>query len=397
MFSVLRNRDYLLYWIGAAVSFTGSHLQGTVQGWYVFSLTGGSFAVGLVSFFGQLPMTLTLLGGAVADRVHKKRLLITTQSVMMATAFLLGFLVARNLAGVWTIAVIALIGGVAGAFDSPARHSLAVHLVGKESLGNAIGMNSAAFNTARIVGPALAGALLARIGPAWCFYINGLSFVAVIAALAMIRSDTSSSAECDTALLADLTAGVRYIRKSRTLLPLVLMPGITSLFVFPYQTIMPEFAARVLGVKASGYGALMAMVGVGALIGALRMANAKHTDGRGRTILGAGFGCSIVLLTLAMCRSYALSLGLLMALGAMNVTYNATVNTTLQTLADDRFRARVVGAYVFVFLGISPIGNLAAGALARGFGPRFPLAVGGIGMGVMMLWLALTRPAIRNL
>ncbi|MDO8684800.1 MAG: MFS transporter [Armatimonadota bacterium] len=397
MFSALRNRDYRLYWGGTVISWIGSHIQFAAQGWYVYQLTGGSFEVGVVGFFGQLPMLLTLLGGVVADRINKRKLLIVVQTIFMLNAFLLGFLVAKGLAGVWTIAVFAFCAGIAGSFETPARHALPIHLVGKADLMNAIALNSAAFNVARILGPALAGLLLAHIGVAWCFIFNGVSYIAVIAALFMIRSDTSPALDGSNPIWEDLIAGIRYVYKHPVLRTLVLMGGVQSLFVMQYLTLLPELASEVLKVKATGYGALTSCVGVGALLGALRLAGDKRGNGRGKALLIAGAINSIALIMLSISKIYALSAFLFLMVGIASVTYNQTINTLVQTISDHKFRARAVSAFIFVFLGMAPVGNLLAGSLAKSFGVTVPLVAGGVGVAAIMTLVALTQPEVRNL
>ncbi|MDO8588610.1 MAG: MFS transporter [Armatimonadota bacterium] len=397
MLNVLRNRDYRLYWTGTLVSWVGTHLQGAAQAWYIYQITEKTFYVGLVGFFGQLPMVLTLLGGVVADRVDKRRLLLIAQSGLMVIAFVLGALVDAHLAGVWTIAVLAMLAGMMSAFETPARHSLPAHLVGKKLLIQAIPLTSAAFNVARILGPAIAGALVSHVGVAKCFYANGFSFIAVIVALAMIRSDTSPACNGDNPIWADFWAGMGYIYRHPTIRPLVLMSGIPSLLVLPYLTLMPELASKVLGLKATGYGSLMSSVGIGAALGAFRLAGDTRGKGRGKMLLLAGMSSALVMLALSFSRSYPLSVVLFMLLGASNVTYNQTINTLVQTLADNEYRARAVSAFIFVFVGLAPIGSLMAGYLAGAFGVTVPLIVGGFGVATLISLIALTQPEIRRL
>jgi predicted MFS family arabinose efflux permease len=397
LFSALRNRDYRLYWSGTLVSWVGSHLQGAAQAWFVYAITGSTYYVGIVGFFGQLPMMLTLLGGVVADRTDKRRLLIVAQTCLMLIAFALGILVDMHWARVWSIALLAGLSGVVYSFETPARHALPIHVVGKKSLMNAIALNSAAFNVARIAGPAMAGVLVSRIGVAKCFYANGVSFIAVIVALVMMRCDTSPAADENGAIWDDFKAGMGYVWRRPAIRGLVLMGGIPSLFVLPYLTLMPELATKVLGLKAAGYGALMSSVGVGAVLGALRMAKDERNIGRGRTLLLAGATSAMVLLAISASRNYALSMVLFVFLGAANVTYNQTINTLVQTLADHEFRARSVSAFLFLFIGLAPLGSLLAGSLASAFGVTIPLIVGGICVALLIGLIALTQPEIRRL
>ena len=333
----------------------------------------------------------------MADRSDKRRLLIVSQVCLMLIAFTLGVLVDMKWAGVWSIAALAALSGVIYSFETPTRHALPVQVVGKKSLMNAIALNSAAFNAARIVGPALAGVLVSRIGVAKCFYANGFSFIAVIIALVMMRCDTSPAANENRAMWDDFKAGMGYIWRRPAIRGLVLMGGIPSLFVLPYLILMPELATKVLGLKATGYGALMSSVGVGAVIGALRMARDQREVGRGRILLLAGATGAVVLLALSASRNYALSIALFVVLGAANVTYNQTINTLVQTLADHEFRARSVSAFLFLFIGLAPLGSLLAGLLASAFGVTIPLIVGGICVLLLIAFIALTQPEIRRL
>ncbi|MCC6444258.1 MAG: MFS transporter [Armatimonadetes bacterium] len=397
-FPALGHRNYRLFWTGSLVSQIGSWLQSITYGWLVYKLTRDAWQIGFIGFLGSLPMLLfSLLGGVAADRLDKRRFITLTQTVFMTTAFILSALVYWKAIQVWHVAVIALVNGTMMAFDNPARQALVQDLVGKEDLINGIALNSAAFNGARVLGPALAGILVAHFGMAICFFLNGLSFLFVIAALLMIRTQPPPLREDDHNVWAHVKEGLLYIRRHPVIRVLIAMVGVRSVFGLPYAILMPMMAGEVLHVDAAGLGKLMSATGVGALIGALGTARFGDRRHKGLTLLRADIAFACALTAFSLSRNFHLSLAFLVLLGASWVTYMTTMNTLIQTLSQDRLRGRVISVYMMVFGGMTPLANLQAGAVARALGVPAALLIGGLACGLSAAWVALFREDIRRL
>ncbi len=372
----LTHRNFRLFFFGQGVSLIGTWMQLVAQGWLVLTLTKSPFFVGLVSGLGSLGvLTFTLYAGVVADRRDKRRMVVTTQSLSMVLALVLATLVWTKVVTVWHVMALATMLGIVNAFDIPTRQSFMVELVGKEDLMNAIALNSSMFNAARVVGPAIAGALIGAVGVATCFFLNGVSYLAVIAGLVAMRLPPFEPRPAtDTAWLG-LREVVAYLRSDRRVETLVVLTAILSVFGFPFLVMMPVFASDVLHVGAAGYGALTAAVGGGAMLGALVIAvNASRIVRRGRLMAFGGAAFGLLVLSFAGSRSFVLSLVLLALTGCAMIVNNALTNTMLQTSVPDHLRGRVMGFYSFVFVGLSPLGAFQAGAFAERFGA--PLAVG---------------------
>jgi len=398
--SALRHRNFRLYWFGQMISLVGTWMQNVAQGWLVYQLTNSPLALGLVGFSTALPVLLfSLFGGAMADRVSKRNLLVFTQSISAVQALTLAGLTATGTIQVWHVLVAAFVLGTVNAFDAPGRQSFVVEMVGKEDLMNAIALNSAVFNTARIVGPAMAGVLVSLpfVGIAGCFFLNGLSFLAVIAGLLLMRLPNGPRRESDGPIWQNLTAGLRYIRGDATVFTLVTLVGIASIFGMPYATLMPVFARDILEVDASGYGALMSAAGVGALMGAIGLAALGRYRPKGRLLTAGNLLFPATLLAFSLSRWYPLSLLILVAVGWSMVTQNATTNTLLQTAVPDHLRGRVMSVYILMFQGMMPFGSLQAGAVANAVGAPLALRLGAViaaGYALLVFW---RRPQVRQL
>ncbi len=380
------------------VSLIGTWLQSVAQSWLVFELTNSAFLLGMAGFLNSIPVfLLSLLGGVAADRVNKKNILLCTQVSFMVLAFVLAVLTQLKLITASQVMFIAVLNGMVMAFDAPARHAIVAELVGKERLLNAIALNSAAFNSSRIIGPALAGILIAAIGMSGCFYINGASFLAVIAALFMIKVRPGHKNERGAVFIKDLLEGLNFIRRSRTIIILISMVGVTSLFGISYVILMPVFARDILGAGIRGLGVLMSAAGCGALIAALSLAALGDFRHKGRLLLASCLIFSLGLACFALSRSYLLSLALLVVVGWSSVMAVSLINTLLQQIVPDRFRGRLMSVFMFTFAGVMPFGNLIAGGLTQAWGAPLTVCAGALLCGLFFTAMNLRYPDIRKL
>jgi len=398
MFSSLKVKNFRLYWLGMFISLIGTWVQVVAQSWLMFQLTNSVFLLGLVGFLSSIPIFLfSLFGGVVADRMNKKNILLFTQNAFMLLAFLLALLTQMKLITPRQIMLIALLNGIVMAFDAPARQAVIADLVGKQHLLNAIALNSAAFNSARIIGPALAGILIASIGMSGCFYINGVSFLAVIIALLSINIDNEPRINTKTVLTKDLIDGLRFIKDNRIILILIGMVGITSLFGISYVILMPVFANDVLNVGVKGLASLMSSAGFGALIAALILARLGDFKYKGKLLVFSSIVFSISLVLFSLSKTYLFSLIALILIGWASVTATGLINTLLQTLVPDEFRGRAMSAFMLTFVGFMPFGNLLAGTLAHIWGVSLTVLIGGITCTVFLIIINLLYPQIRNI
>jgi MFS family permease len=379
MFSSLKVRNFRLYWVGMLISLVGSSIQTVAQSWLIFQLTDSAFLLGLVGFLGSIPIfLLSLFGGVAADRINKKVILLFTQNAFMALAFILAILTQFKLITPAQIMVIAVLNGVVMAFDAPTRQAVVVELAGKQYLFNAIALNSAAFNSARVIGPALASILIAGAGMSGCFYINGISFIAVIIALLLIRNNAAPRLPTHINITKDLTQGLKFIKNNRVILGLISLVAVVSLFGTSYLILMPVFANNVLKVGIKGLGMLMTFAGLGALLAALLLARLGDLKHKGRTILISSAILSLSLILFSLSRVYLFCLCMLVVTGWSMVTSVSLVNTSLQILVPDEFRGRVMSVFMFTFAGIMPFGNLIAGCLAQAWGVSLTVLLSGI-------------------
>jgi MFS family permease len=376
----LTHRNFRFFLLGQGVSLIGTWMQSVAQGWLVLTLTNSPFFVGLVAGLGSLGvLAFTLYAGVVADRRDKRRLVVLTQSLSMVLAFALAALVWTHVVTVWHVLALATMLGIVNAFDIPTRQAFMVELVGKEDLMSAIALNSSMFNAARIVGPAIAGALIGAVGVATCFALNGVSYVAVIAGLVAMRLPRFEPRPATGSVWLGLREVVAFLRSDRRVETLVVLTAVLSVFGFPFLVMMPVFARDVLHVGAAGYGALTAAVGGGGMLGALVIAvNSRRIVRRGRLMAFGGVAFGLLVLSFAWSRSFVLSLVLLALAGCAMIVNNALTNTMLQTSVPDHLRGRVMGFYSFVFVGLAPLGAFQAGALAERFGAPWAVGTGGL-------------------
>jgi MFS family permease len=376
----LAHRNFRLFFVGQGISLIGTWMQNIGEGWLVLTLTNSPFYVGLVSALSSLGVLLfTLYAGILADRTDKRRTIILMQVAFMLEAFAVAALVWTGVVAVWQVMVLATLLGVASAFDIPTRQAFLVEMVGKEDLMNAIALNSSLFNAARVVGPAIAGVLIGVVGIAWCYFFNGLSYLAVIAGLLLMRLPPFQPRAREGSVWAGFREVLGFLRNDRRLRALVTLTAIFSVFGFPYISMMPVFARNVLHRGAGGYGALTSSIGIGAMLGALGVAlGGRHIRSRGRLMLTGGAAFGILLVLFALSRSFALSLTLLPLAGCAMIVNNSLTNTLLQTAVPDHLRGRIMGFYSFVFVGMAPFGAFFLGLVAEHLGA--PLAVGSGGV-----------------
>jgi len=364
------------------------------QSWLVYRLTGSAALLGAMGFASQFPVAVMApLGGLIADRHNRHRIVIVTQTAAMIEAAILAALTLSGRLHVWQLFVLAGLLGVINAFDIPARQSFLIDMVGKEDLMNAIALNSSMFNGARVVGPAIAGVLVAAIGEGWCFFANAVSFIAVIVGLLLMKIAPRPIAGTEQTPLEHLREGFRWVRGTRPIRSVLLLLGLISLVGMPYAVLMPIFAGTILHGGARGLGILMGSTGVGALAGALTIAAKRSTRGLGRwiTLAAAGFGVSMILFSLS--RLFWLSVLLLFPLGFAMMVQMASSNTLIQTIVPDRLRGRVMAVYSMMFLGVAPFGALGAGLIAHALGAPTALLLGGLGCicGTVVLGRRLTN------
>ncbi|MCM8796260.1 MAG: MFS transporter, partial [Candidatus Omnitrophica bacterium] len=361
-------------------------------------LTNSAFLLGLVGFLGSMPIfLLSLFGGVVADRINKKKILIFTQIAFMLLAFALGVLTQLKLITPFQIMLIAALNGIIMAFDAPARQAIVVELTGRVHLLNAIALNSAAFNSARIIGPALAGVLISMLGMSGCFYLNGVSFLALLISLWMIETNSFINKNNQSHLVKDLFAGLEFMRKNRVILILISMVGVTSVFGISYVILIPVVAKEVLKIGVKGFGMLMSSTGIGALLAALLLARLGDFKAKGKLLIVSAIVFSFSLVFFSLSKVYLISLIALVFIGGSSVLAMALVNTLLQINVADEFRGRVISAFMFTFSGLMPFGNLFAGVLSEVLGVSLTLMIGGIICAVFFIAINIFCPEIKRI
>jgi MFS family permease len=371
----LKHRNFRLFIVGQLLSVIGTWIQSVAQSWLVYRLTGSSVMLGAVSFATQIPYFLSPIGGVLADRFNRRKLLILTQTLMALQAVLLAYLTLTETIGVWTVFYLALLLGLIGLFELTARQSFVVEMVGKEDLMNAIALNSSMYNMGRVLGPSIAGVLVASIGEGWCFAVNALSFIAVIVGLWMMRLPQQPPRRTEISAVAQFKQGLDHVLASKPTQALLANLGMLSFFNTSAIVLMPIFADRVLGGGPRTLGILMTAFGTGALVGALLLASRTGLSGLSRRIVHATLIYSIALVLFAMTGWLPLACLLIAFAGGGIMTQIASTNTALQSITPDHLRGRVVGYYGMMFLGIAPIGSLFAGWLADQIGVRWTVGL----------------------
>jgi MFS family permease len=393
----LRHRNFQLFFSGQLISLIGTWMQSVAQSWLVYRLTGSALLLGSVGFASQIPVFLFApLGGIAADRVNRRHIVISTQVAAMVLALILAWLTLSHTIDrqVWLIFVLAALLGVVNAFDIPGRQSFLVEMVGKEDLMNAIALNSSMFNGARVIGPAIAGILVAKIGEGWCFFANAVSYIAVIIGLLMMRVQSPVRAAVASPF-EHMLEGFRFVERTAPIRALLLLLGVVSLVGMPYVVLMPIFADQILHGGARGLGILMGATGVGALLGALTLAFREGVKGLGRWVAWccAGFGASLVVF--AISHTFWVSVILLLPVGYFMMLQMSSSNTLIQVMVPDALRGRVMAVYSMMFMGMAPIGALLGGALADHLGAPITVAIGGVASIAGACWFGLQLPKIR--
>jgi MFS family permease len=406
----LRHRNFQLFFSGQLISLIGTWMQTVAQSWLVYKLTGSGLLLGSVGFASQIPVFLVApVGGITADRANRHRVVIATQTASMILAFILAALTLTHKVQVWHIFVLAALLGVVNAFDIPGRQSFLVEMVGKEDLMNAIALNSSMFNGARVIGPAVAGVLVARFGEGWCFFANGISYIAVIAGLMLMKVSAPARASAHRPPLEHLIEGFQFVERTTPIRALLLLLGLVSAVGMPYTVLMPIFADKILhrggqefasligshDLGAVRLGILMGAAGVGALLGALTLAVRSGVKGLSRWVATccAGFGVSLILFSFS--KSFWLSVALLLPVGYFIMLQMASSNTLIQVMVPDELRGRVMAVYSMMFMGMAPIGALMGGALSDRLGAPWTVAIGGFASVLGAWWFSAQLPKIR--
>lgn len=397
-FAALQYPNYRLWFFGQIVSLAGTWMQNTAQGFLVYELTGSPAFLGYVGFAAGVPSWLFMLfGGVVADRIPRRNLMIVTQTAMMGLAFILAGLTFTGLVQPWHIVVLAFCLGIANAFDAPARQAFVAELVEREDMTNAIALNSGMFNTASIVGPALAGLAYAAFGPAWCFTLNGVSFIAVIAALAAMKLALPPRAERQPPALTRLKEGLAYTAAEPMVRTIILLVGLTSLFGFSFTTLMPAWAVDILGGDVKTNGWLRAAQGLGALISALTIASLGRFKFRGRLLTLGSFAFPVLLLVFSAVRWTPLALLVMVGIGLALILMFNLANSLVQTTVPDALRGRVMAIYSLTFFGLVPLGALMMGSLAEAFSEPAAVRLGALVLLGCATILSIFAPRLRKM
>jgi MFS family permease len=397
-FSAMRHRNFQLYFGGQLISNIGTWTQIIAQGWVVYQLGHSEVTLGLVAFASAIPtLMISPWGGVIVDRVSRRNLLILTQAGSMLLAFVLAALTFTSLIREWHVIVLASLLGVVNAFDAPARQAFVPEMVGKEDLPNAIALNSMMFNSARVVGPALAGMLLALIGAAWCFTVNGISFLAVLVGLWLMKLPPHQATQNRTSPWKQLVSGVQYTARSREMSALILLSLVFSIFGISYSTVLPAFVEKVLHQGALAYGWVNAATGLGAVTGAFVLALRASHGRRGQVLVLTNIAFPLILIAFAFTTWLPLALALAYGLGLGFMVQFTTINTLLQTRVEDSFRGRVMGLYTLTFFGFAPFGNLLIGFLGQKLGLGIAMTLFAICSLILSRLVLMKTPEIQKL
>jgi MFS family permease len=374
------SRDFRLFFSGQLVSLVGTWMQSVAQSWLVLELTNSPFLLGLVGTLQFAPvLVFSFFAGAMADRLPKRRVLVVSQSTMCVLALLLALLVHRGHVQYWHVAVMAGAYGIANTVDMPTRQAFIVEMVGRESLRSAIALNSAMFNAARVVGPALAGLVIARWGTALAFFFNGLSFVAVIGALLALHAQGRPRAGSGRPMRHEIAEGVRYaLRTPRIALVMSLVMAVSAFF-FNYNTLVPLLARDILHQDAHGFGLLMTSVGCGAVVGAIVLASIGAERPPVNVLISAAMALGLATMLMASVARFGVAIVLLALIGFFGMLFMTGANTTVQLTVPDELRGRVMSLHTLMFAGMTPFGAFLVGSVVQGFGPRAGFFITGAG------------------
>lgn len=397
-FAAMKHRNYRLWFIGQLASLVGTWMQTTAQGYLVFELTRSPAYLGYVGFAGGIPSWLLMLyGGVISDRVSRRTVLIITQLAMMVLAFILAGLTFAAVVQPWHIIVLAFVLGIVNAFDAPARQSFVLETVDRSDMVNAIALNSMMFNSAAAIGPAIAGIAYALVGPAWCFTINGVSFIAVIVALVLMQIKPQPRRVAATSAIHDLREGLTYVAHNSMIRSIILLGLLFNLFPLGYGTLIPAWAVKVLGGNATTAGLLQSARGIGSLIGAFMIASLGRIQYKGKLLTIGTIAFPILLLFFAFVQVIPISLFVLVLVGWGSMILFNMMNTLIQTLVPDELRGRVMGIYALTFFGSAPLGALLAGSVADAYGESLTVVAGAvIGVALAMVFYIFI-PKLRTL
>jgi MFS family permease len=397
-FAAFRHRNYRLWFFGQLISMVGTWMQNTAQGYLVYTLTGSTAYLGYIGFISGLPSWLFMLyGGVVADRMSRRTMLIITQVGMMILAFVLAGLVVTNLVQPWHILTLAFLLGVAAAFDTPARQSFVVELVDRADITNAIALNGTMFNTGALAGPALAGIIYALTGPAWCFTINGISYLAVIAALLLMRLEPIPVQTGRVSALSAIMEGFRYVRSERMVATLTFSVFYLNVFGFGLMTLLPAWAVEVLGGDVRTNGLLMSARGVGAVLGGLSIAALSASGLRGKMWSISSMVLPLLILAFAATRILPLSLVLMAGMGFALIAIMNNSNAMVQARLPDALRGRIMGLYSLMFMGGGPLGALLVGVTAEATSLQFTALISALLVLVFAAAIYFFRPEVRKM
>jgi len=387
-FRALRHRNFLLFWSGQTLSLVGTWMQAMAEGWLAFELTRNAFLVGLVAAAQSLPiLLLSLYAGVLVDRANKLRLVTVCQMLFAIQSTSLWLLAWTNHITIHWLIAMATCNGVISSIEIPARQSLVIELVGRDELPGAIALNSSGFNLARVIGPAAAAIVIAKLGIAWCFGVNAISYIAVLIGLFLIQLPAWVPAQHRASPLQGIIEGVRFMRGTPSVAAIIGIVTVYAVFGVPYLTLMPVVAGDRLGVGASGYGLLLACVGIGGLAGALTLAAFGSRLRREVVLSRASYSFASLLIVFSFVRVAWLAYPLLLLIGFAMIVNSAQANAMLQHLVPDELRGRIMAAYSFIVVGLSQVaGSFVAGAVARAFGVAWAIGGGGALMLIYALW-----------
>jgi len=399
IFRALHHRNYRLFFGGQGVSLIGTWMQQIAMSWLVYRMTQSAFLLGVIGFLGQIPaFLLSPFAGVLIDRWNRHRILVGTQSLAMIQAFILAFLTLTGTIAIWHIIILALSLGFVNAFDMPTRQAFVVEMVETgEDLGNAIALNSFLFNGARLLGPSIGGILISLLGEGVCFLLNGISFIAVIAALLAMKMTKREIRSKSSHVLQGIKEGFTYAFGFPPIRSLLLLLGLVSLAAMPYTVLMPVFAKNILHGGPHTLGFLLGASGVGALVGAVYLASRKSVLGLGRLIVIALNIFGIGLIAFSVSRVLSLSLLLLAFTGFGMMVQMASTNTVLQTIVEEDKRGRVMSLYTMAFMGMVPFGSLLAGTLASKIGAPGTIMISGLACILGSILFARKLPALREM
>ncbi len=397
IFKAFQYRDFRLMWIGACTSSIGTWMQIVAQGWLIYRLSHSAFLLALDQFLGGIPIFLfSLVGGVIADRIERRRILLGSQYVQLGSAALLTILVTTGKVHVWEILSLSLVSGFAQAFGGPAYQALIPTLVERDDMPNAIALNSIQFNLAVTVGPALGGMVLARFGEKWCFGLNAFSFLAPIVALTMITTRFLPEKTTDS-MLSSFKQGIRFVRKQGSMEALIFLAFCMTALSMPLRTYFPVFVKDIFKRGPETYGQLLSMMGIGSICGSLAIASLGNFRHKGRVAVLMLISLGLAISAFAFSKSLPFSFVVVMLVGFSMMAVFATVNSLVQLITTDEMRGRVMSVYNFAFRGGMPMGNLMSGWLVPIFGAPMVLGVNGILLVLIASYLVITRARVTSL